>query len=362
MMRIPSILGTDDWLTVPFHGREKGIVDHIVDIITMTSSLLSQLDSLPSLCPTAASQLKFSILTQARALKARLDEMWQDLGKRGQFLGRRGNRFQCIRGFDFELSTDELEDLEGMEAGVVDPSDWSIPGSSPSNNFRNDARLDPQSQDIIPLYTFPSRPVKVRGTSRTQTPTPMLTPKPTPMSSAKPSWTDGSMVYKGMPKIRRRPSEEFWARLQSEETKKKEPPNLPRSIPTSQPVDFLSAHSPAARSLAFYSTARILILSILNDLSSPALSNIQPYVEPPPFFDEQIEAHSASVLAVANFMSGREIGYAYLRLILPLCVVGKLGNEEQRKQAKERVKACGGDQKGLEGICNLAVEGMSVSF
>jgi hypothetical protein len=73
MMRIPSILGTDDWLTVPFHGREKGIVDHIVDIITMTSSLLSQLDSLPSLCPTAASQLKFSILTQARALKARLD-------------------------------------------------------------------------------------------------------------------------------------------------------------------------------------------------------------------------------------------------------------------------------------------------
>jgi hypothetical protein len=202
MMRIPSILGTDDWLTVPFHGREKGIVDHIVDIITMTSSLLSQLDSLPSLCPTAASQLKFSILTQARALKARLDEMWQDLGKRGQFLGRRGNRFQCIRGFDFELSTDELEDLEGMEAGVVDPSDWSIPGSSPSS--------------------------KERGTSRAPTPTPM----PTPMGSGEASWTDGSRVYKGMPKIRR-PSEEFWARLQSEETKQNDPLNLSRSIPIS---------------------------------------------------------------------------------------------------------------------------------
>jgi hypothetical protein len=360
MMRIPSILGTDDWLTVPFYGREKGIVDHIVDIITITSSLLSQLDSLPSLCPTAASQLKFSILTQARAFKARLDEMWQDLGKKGQFLGWRGDRFQCVRGFDFELSTDELEDLEGMDAGVVDPSDWMKPDSSPSSSFWNDARLDPQSQDILPLHTFPSRPIEGRCTSRTPTPTPMLTPMPTPMGSAEPSWTDRSRVYRGRPQIRRRPSEEFWARLQSEETKRKDPPNLPRSVPISQPVGFLSAHSPAARPLAFYSTARMLILSILNDLSSPALSNIQPYVEPPPFFDEQIEAHSACVLAVANFMSGREIGYAYLRLILPLCVVGRLGNEEQRKQAKERVKAWGGDQKGLEGICDLAVEGMSV--
>lgn len=78
----------------------------------------------------------------------------------------------------------------------------------------------------------------------------------------------------------------------------------------------------------------------------------------PALYDAQMEAHSASLLSAAEFMTGLEVGYAYLRLILPLHVVGWVSPvKKQRVRARRLLKRWRG-AGGLAGLCDVAIVGL----
>jgi hypothetical protein len=105
-----------------------------------------------------------------------------------------------------------------------------------------------------------------------------------------------------------------------------------------------------SRATAYYSTARILILTILDELGSPP--------SPPARFKEQIQAHCQCILSIANFLTKVDIGYAYVRLMLPLTLVSRLSHLfSQRAQAQSileewRTKA------GVAGLCEAVLSDM----
>lgn len=73
-----------------------------------------------------------------------------------------------------------------------------------------------------------------------------------------------------------------------------------------------------------------------------------------------MEAHCASILATTEFMRGLEVGFAYLRLILPMQVVGTLSPvREQREKARGLVRELN-RKAGLGGLCVVALEGLGV--
>lgn len=110
-----------------------------------------------------------------------------------------------------------------------------------------------------------------------------------------------------------------------------------------------SAAGPTARPLGFYSTARLLVLSVLATVDAK-----------PALYDSQMEAHSASLLSAAEFMTGLEVGYAYLRLILPLHVVGVWGGTmEQRMRARAVLEGWRGEG-GMGGICEVVLGGLDI--
>ena len=102
-----------------------------------------------------------------------------------------------------------------------------------------------------------------------------------------------------------------------------------------------------SRATAFYSTARILTLSILNDVgSSPAL------------FTQQMQAHCESILSVSNFLTGMDTGYAYVRLVLPLTLVTRLSPLPSQRDRAKAVLQKWSQKGGVAGLCEVVLSGM----
>jgi len=100
----------------------------------------------------------------------------------------------------------------------------------------------------------------------------------------------------------------------------------------------------ASRPIGFYSTARLLVLSILDLLG-----------ETPDLYYEQLEAHCGSILHVCHDMTRLGIGYAYLRLILPLHIVCMLSPKlEQIKEAR-RILEQWRKTGAVSGLCEIAL-------
>jgi hypothetical protein len=114
--------------------------------------------------------------------------------------------------------------------------------------------------------------------------------------------------------------------------------------PTAQPTGHEVKFYGESRATAFYSTARILILSILNDLGSP-----------PSLFKEQMEAHCESILSVATFLTRFDIGYAYVRLMLPLTLVSRLSLLSSQKERAQLVLQSWSQKGGVAGLCEVVL-------
>lgn len=99
-----------------------------------------------------------------------------------------------------------------------------------------------------------------------------------------------------------------------------------------------------SRATAFYNTARILTLSILNELDAR-----------PARFEEQMQAHSESILSVARFLTGMDIGYAYVRLLLPLTLVARLSPLETQKIRAREVMSEWRMKGGVAGLCEVVL-------
>lgn len=102
--------------------------------------------------------------------------------------------------------------------------------------------------------------------------------------------------------------------------------------------------SVASRPIGFYSTARLLVLSILDQLG-----------ERPDLYYEQLEAHAGSVLHVCNDMTRLGIGYAYLRLVLPLHTVCMLSPQQEQIQEARGILEQWKETGAVNGICELAL-------
>jgi hypothetical protein len=240
-MRCPSVFAREDWLTIPFIGHSKSTTDRIIDIATLTSTLLYRIDSLNKLSSPARAAETLSIKEEALQMKAQLDNIWMETRPMSQSPARVGDSPNGLRGFDSHSS------------------------KSPSSTPPTDT------------------------TSTTATPTVLKTE--TPKSNA--------------------------------------------------------AHANDQRTMTFYSTTRLILLSILHTLG-----------DTPPSYEEQITAHCASILTAAAATGEGCIGYANLRLVLPLRVVGMMGTARQRERAREIVEEWARVRKGLEGVCASAVSEM----
>ena len=103
----------------------------------------------------------------------------------------------------------------------------------------------------------------------------------------------------------------------------------------------LSYNPFTAIAISFYNTAQILLLSILSDLRASQTNSssvVDPSTPPSSIPDEylgEIEAHSASIISLADMVSQPECGTAYVSMILPLRVLGDLSpSAEQRARCR----------------------------
>jgi len=107
------------------------------------------------------------------------------------------------------------------------------------------------------------------------------------------------------------------------------------------------SHFLSATVVSISATVRLIVLNILSQVDAK-----------PALYGQQMEAHSASILSVAEFMSNLDVGYAYLRMVLHLKVVNMLAlKAEQRAQAR-RLLEVWKEKGGLRGICEVALLGM----
>lgn len=119
------------------------------------------------------------------------------------------------------------------------------------------------------------------------------------------------------------------------------------NYPTAQRAGQELKFSAESRATAFYSTARILILSILKDVDTP-----------PALFEEQMEAHCESILSCATFLTGMDIGYAYVRLVLPLTLVSRLSLLPSQKERAKLVLQNWSQKGGIAGLCEVVLTNM----
>ena len=98
---------------------------------------------------------------------------------------------------------------------------------------------------------------------------------------------------------------------------------------------------------AFYNTARMLTLSILNELDAPPIR-----------FEEQMQAHSESILCVATLMTHLNIGYAFVRLVLPLSLVWQLSPLETQKTKAMQILSQWKMKGGVGGLCEVVLSSM----
>jgi hypothetical protein len=97
------------------------------------------------------------------------------------------------------------------------------------------------------------------------------------------------------------------------------------------------------RCLAFYSAARLLVLSILHTVNAA-----------PDSYEDQVRAHCERILNAAKTIGELHVQYAYLKLVLPLRVIAVLGTEEQKEKAEKIFPKCVLGQGGLGGFRGTA--------
>jgi hypothetical protein len=118
--------------------------------------------------------------------------------------------------------------------------------------------------------------------------------------------------------------------------------------PNSTPCSSTGLRHPfTSLTIAFYSTARILVLSTLSQIKSPLL-----------LYEEQIIAHSASILHAAEILEDHHIGCAYIRLILPLKVVGLSSPCMAHRTRVRQFLDSWRMQSGMGGICEVVLSEM----
>jgi hypothetical protein len=102
-----------------------------------------------------------------------------------------------------------------------------------------------------------------------------------------------------------------------------------------------------AMTIAYYRMARILILSILSQLSHSK------------WVYDEIALHSKSIISSATFFDQQNIGYDYVQMVLPLRIVGeKSPCLVQRKSAMDILELWQ-KNKSLNGLCETTLLGLS---
>lgn len=99
--------------------------------------------------------------------------------------------------------------------------------------------------------------------------------------------------------------------------------------------------------IALYNTARIIVLSLFAQIRTPLILS-----------DEQITVHSASILHAAEFLHEHDIGCAYIRLLLPLKVVGLLSPETTHRERARTLLETWRQRSGMKGICEVVLSEM----
>lgn len=99
--------------------------------------------------------------------------------------------------------------------------------------------------------------------------------------------------------------------------------------------------------IAFYNTARILVLSILSLIKSHLI-----------LYEEQVTAHSASILHAAQYLDEHDIGCAYIRFVLPLKVVGISSPSMVHRERARHFLESWRMRSGMGGICGVVLADM----
>jgi hypothetical protein len=246
MIRHESVFSTEEWRRIPFLRYPRSHIGRIIDIASLTSSLLSRIDLLITRPTQVRVTETLEIKRETLDLEEQLNRIWDELWHSSQM----------------PKSDDNIAD--GIHGIGVDQPDIT------------------QSPD---------------GTSSAHKST---------LSSVLPSATSSPTLTR------------------------------PPQFPANQNDDsmFNVGH---LRCMAFYSAARLLVLSILRSVNAAPTS-----------YEEQTQGHCARILTTASTMNDVHVGYVYLRLLLPLRVVAILGNPEQRERAKE-INPKYGLHKGVSG-------------
>ncbi|KAH8593433.1 hypothetical protein B0O99DRAFT_213140 [Bisporella sp. PMI_857] len=273
VMRIPSVLGKPEWLSVPFFVRKKTAMDKTIDIYTVGSELLWRIDALKasSVLPDlqAAALEKEDIQARGQSLLSDLDSMWEgkNLREFAQAQGWSGDSFNGMSGFD----PSALNRRRILSAQVTDQGEGA---------GGNDESTPPE----MSLESLTACSTLVR------------------LYAASPAYGLG-------------------------------PSNV---------------RAAGARLISFYSAARLLVLSILDQVDVRSA-----------LFEEQVGAHAESVLSVAEWLDGMDIGYAYLRLVTPLHIVYTTSHMVAHKRRVVRLLMKWMEISAVAGICEIALRSLN---
>jgi hypothetical protein len=338
VMRSPSVFGSAEWLTVPYSLKTKSNLDTIIDVITLSSGLLYRIDRLKETEKGEDAYYEENqIRAEAEALKTQLDGLWEVVRESAGHHGWEGEYFNGIPGFDNINSTPAYGrsvELTNDKLSSVYPVPWkqseSRAGSrEPNRRFVEieETQLASGQARALPLNSKASGrgldtsmfPNNIKGTNN--------------------ELRDFSVptLPHELNKVALVHADDFSTRYPSLSTQFKLPlpprqlPGLPDRGITSRPV-------------VFYNAARMSILSVLDQVGAR-----------PTLFQEQMEAHSGSIFSVARYMTGVQVGYAYLRLVMPIHVAGMLSPRLEQRLEARRLLQLWSKFEGVQGVCEVAL-------
>jgi hypothetical protein len=356
-MRLPSIFGTKDWISIPYAHRNKGPLEYIIDVITLSSGLLYRTDRLREIGNVSDAQAELEKLRQeAQHLMEQLDALWETLRGPAAAHRWRGDFFDGKSGVHnpthFPDSDFSAEHSNYVTPTVVGREHDEKHGFSIQHQMHQGTVSDrPQTLPVMQLRHNKSSSqsswlASSRGEEGALSPTKSLTEPGSPLVIREPAIKNED--DKEESSIRDSLSSPRWPSLMAHST------STVSFLPTPTSLHFmadqarnlppLSKAGAAGRPLAFYSTARLIVLSLLSQLGVP-----------PPLCDEQMEAHSGSVLQVAHFMTEMQIGYAFLRLIMALHAVAVLSPKVEQKEEAIALLREWKEFNGVSGLCDVAL-------
>jgi hypothetical protein len=112
-------------------------------------------------------------------------------------------------------------------------------------------------------------------------------------------------------------------------------------------VQYTYSSASIAMTIAYYRMARILILSILSQLSDFKW-----------VYDDEIALHSKSIISSATFFDQQNIGYHYVQMVLPLRIVGEKSPCPFQRKCAMNILELWQQNKSLNGLCETTLLGL----